>query len=70
MDHHLGYEKHSNGGDRSGDSRNDHNSKKVIVENREVQIGVSRDRNGTVEPVLVLLIDLDKYNGFVPLWMV
>lgn len=31
MDHHLGYEKHSNVGDRSGYSRNSHSSRKVMV---------------------------------------
>lgn len=63
MDHHLGYEKHSNVGDRSGDSRNGHSSKKVIAENREVRIEVPRDRNGTFEPAVV-----GKYQKRTPLF--
>lgn len=63
MDHHLGYEKHSNAGDCSGDSRNGHSSKKVIAENREVQIEVPRDRNGTFEPAVV-----GKYQKRTPLF--
>lgn len=63
MDHHLGYEKHSNSGDRSGDSRNGYSSKKVIAENREVEIRVPRDRNGSFEPAVV-----GKYQKRTPLF--
>ena len=63
MDYHLGYEKHSNSGDRSGDSRNGYSSKKVIAENREVEIRVPRDRNGSFEPAVV-----GKYQKRTPLF--
>lgn len=63
MDHHLGYEKHSNSGDRSGDSRNGYSSKKVIAENRKVEIRVPRDRNGSFEPAVV-----GKYQKRTPLF--
>jgi len=46
-----------------GDNRNGHSSKKVIAENREVQIGIPRDRNGTFEPAVV-----GKYQNRTPLY--
>lgn len=53
MDHHLGYEKHSKAGDNSGDSRNGTSKKTIIADNREIEINVPRDRNGSFEPIVV-----------------
>jgi transposase-like protein len=53
MTEHLGYEKNSNDGDNSGNSRNGHTRKTVLLENQETAIEVPRDRNGTFEPIIV-----------------
>jgi transposase-like protein len=53
MTEHLGYEKHSNAGDNSGNSRNGHTEKTVLLENQKAIIEVPRDRNGTFEPLIV-----------------
>jgi len=53
MTEHLGYEKNSSDGDNSGNSRNGHSEKTVLLENQETTIEVPRDRNGTFEPVIV-----------------
>jgi transposase-like protein len=53
MTEHLGYEKNSNEGDNSGNSRNGHTEKTVLLENQSATIEVPRDRNGTFEPVIV-----------------
>ena len=53
MTGHLGYEKNSNAGDNSGNSRNGHTEKTVLLENQSATIEVPRDRNGTFEPVIV-----------------
>jgi transposase-like protein len=53
MTEHLGYEKNSNTGDNSGNSRNGHTEKTVLLENQGATIEVPRDRNGTFEPVIV-----------------
>jgi transposase-like protein len=45
MTEHLGYEKNSNDGDNSGNSRNGHTEKTVIE--------IPRDRNSTFEPVII-----------------
>ena len=50
---HLGYEKNSNAGDNSGNSRNGHTEKTVLLENQETTIEVPRDRNSTFEPVII-----------------
>lgn len=50
MDEHLGYEKHNNGGDNSGNSRNGYNTKTIISDYGESEIAVPRDRNGEFEP--------------------
>ena len=44
MTEHLGYEKNSNEGDNSGNSRNGHTEKTVLLENQETTIEVPRDR--------------------------
>jgi transposase-like protein len=53
MTEHLGYEKNSSDGDNSGNSRNGHTEKTVLLENQEATIEVPRDRNSTFEPVIV-----------------
>lgn len=53
MDTHLGYRKHSNDGDGSGNSRNGYSEKTVITGDGEAQIKVPRDRNGEFEPEIV-----------------
>jgi len=53
MTEHLGYEKNSNAGDNSGNSRNGHTEKTVLLENQSTTIEVPRDRNGSFEPVIV-----------------
>ena len=53
MTEHLGYVKNSNDGDNSGNSRNGHTEKTVLLENQSATIEVPRDRNGTFEPVIV-----------------
>jgi transposase-like protein len=53
MTDHLGYEKNSNEGDNSGNSRNGHTEKTVLLENQSTTIEVPRDRNGTFEPIII-----------------
>ena len=53
MTEHLGYEKNSNDGDNSGNSRNGHTEKTVLLENQETTIEIPRDRNSTFEPVII-----------------
>ena len=53
MTEHLGYEKNSNTGDNSGNSRNGYTEKTVLLENQSATIEVPRDRNGSFEPVIV-----------------
>jgi transposase-like protein len=53
MTEHLGYEKNSSEGDNSGNSRNGHTEKTVLLENQEATIEVPRDRNSTFEPIIV-----------------
>jgi transposase-like protein len=50
---HLGYEKNSNDGDNSGNSRNGYSEKTVLMENQSATLEVPRDRNGTFEPIIV-----------------
>jgi len=50
MDEHLGYEKHSNDGDNSGNSRNGYNHKTITSDYSESEIAVPSDRNGEIEP--------------------
>jgi transposase-like protein len=53
MTEHLGYEKNSNAGDNSGNSRNGYTEKKVLLENQSTTIEVPRDRNGSFEPIII-----------------
>jgi transposase-like protein len=49
-DGYLGYQKHDNAGDNSGDSRNGYSGKTVLTENQEMTVPIPRDRRGTFEP--------------------
>jgi transposase-like protein len=53
MTEHLGYEKHSNSGDHSGNSRNGYTEKSILLENQSTEILVPRDRNSTFEPIII-----------------
>ena len=54
MDEHLGYKKHDNTGDNSGNSRNGYTTKTVITEDNDtLEMQVPRDRNSTFDPVII-----------------
>jgi len=53
LDHHLGYPKHDNAGDGSGNNRNGTRTKTVKTIVGDVTIDVPRDRAGTFQPVAV-----------------
>ena len=54
MDEHLGYKKHDNAGDHSGNSRNGYSEKTVILgDNSTAEVYVPRDRNSTFEPLII-----------------
>ena len=53
LEHHLGYEKHSAQGKKSGNSRNGISSKALKGDHGEVTIDVPRDREGSFEPALI-----------------
>ncbi len=53
MDSHLGYERHSQDGYNSGNSRNGSYSKRIQTEHGEQRIEVPRDRIGNFEPTVV-----------------
>ena len=53
MEHHLGYSKHAHEGNNSGNSRNGHSEKKVILEDGKVDIVVPRDRDSSFTPQLI-----------------
>lgn len=54
MDVHLGYEKHSVSGTNTGNSRNGKFPKKIQTEYGKSSIEIPRDRQGKLEPVIVL----------------
>ena len=53
MNEHLGYEKHSSKGDKSGNSRNGYSEKTVKTRFGEVNLDIPRDRNGEFEPQII-----------------
>ena len=53
MDIHLGYKKHSNDGDNSGNSRNGYSKKKILTQDQQVELNIPRDRNSEFEPEIV-----------------
>ena len=52
MTEYLGYEKNSNAGDNSGNSRNGHTEKTALLENQSAAIKIPRGRNGAFEPII------------------
>ena len=53
LDDHLGYPKHLPVMPKSGNSRNGHGSKTIIVDQDQFEIKPPRDRNGSFEPQLI-----------------
>jgi putative transposase len=53
LTHHLGYEKHSPSGKRSGNSRNGHSNKRVLAKDGEFSIHVPRDRQSEFAPQII-----------------
>jgi putative transposase len=53
LTHHLGYEKHSSAGRKSGNSRNGKSSKTLKGDLGELPIEVPRDRNGEFSPQII-----------------
>lgn len=53
MEQHLGYSKHASEGNNTGNSRNGHSDKKVILENGKIDIIVPRDRDSSFTPQLI-----------------
>src|SRR6201993_1562585 len=53
MTEHLGYEKHDQAGNNSGNSRNGKTTKALKGDFGEVPLETPRDRNGTFEPKIV-----------------
>jgi transposase-like protein len=53
MDAHLGYARHDQAGNNSGNSRNGRRAKTVVTEVGPVEIAVPRDRDASFEPQLV-----------------
>ena len=53
LDEHLGYPKHQPIEPNSGNSRNGHGSKTIIVDQDQFDISPPRDRNGSFEPQLI-----------------
>jgi transposase-like protein len=68
MTEHLRYEKHSNDGDNSGNSRNGHSEKTLLLENGKTSIEIPRDCNGTFEPVIVPKHEKRRTIGSMPLF--
>ena len=63
MDVHLGYKKHSNDGDNSGNSRNGYSKKKILTHDQHVELNIPRDRNSEFEPEII-----PKYSKRLPLF--
>ena len=53
MDEYLGYEKSDKKGNKSGNSRNGFNKKRLQSEFGEVELNTPRDRNGEFEPKII-----------------
>ena len=53
LEHHLGYAKHDQDGNGSGNSRNGNTSKTLQGDHGKFRIDVPRDRNSTFEPTLI-----------------
>lgn len=53
MDEHLGYAKHDQAGDNSGNSRNGYSQKTLKTRSGPTKITIPRDRNGEYEPQVI-----------------
>jgi putative transposase len=53
MTDHLGYAKHDQAGNNSGNSRNGKTTKALKKDLRELSLDTPRDRNGTFEPKIM-----------------
>ena len=53
MNEHLGYEKHNNSEDNTGNSRNGYSEKTIRTRFGDVKIDIPRDRNGAFEPQII-----------------
>ena len=63
LTHHLGYDKHSSAGIKSGNSRNGTSSKTIKGDFGELPIEVPRDRNGDFNPQIIPKHQR-RFNGF------
>jgi putative transposase len=59
----LGYSKHSLSGNNTGNSRNGHSFKKVIINEDQVGINIPRDRKGEFEPKIIPK-NQNRFDGF------
>ena len=57
IDDHLGYTKHSNEGDHSGNSRNGYSKKNIRTKFGNAELAIPRDRNGDYEPQVIKKYD-------------
>lgn len=57
IDDHLGYTKHNNEGDHSGNSRNGYSKKTIRTKFGNAELAIPRDRNGDYEPQVVRKYD-------------
>jgi Transposase and inactivated derivatives len=53
MDEHLGYQKHDNTGDKTGNSRNGYSKKTIKSRYGATEVNIPRDRNGQFEPEII-----------------
>jgi len=53
MDNHLGYVKHDNEGDHSGNSRNGYGVKTIQTKLGKTELKIPRDRKGEFEPAII-----------------
>lgn len=53
MDEHLGYTKHDNTGDKTGNSRNGYSQKTIKSRYGSTEVKIPRDRNGEFEPEII-----------------
>lgn len=64
MTNHLGYSKHDNAGDLSGNSRNGYSTKNLITDSGSMDISIPRDRNSAFDPLIVKKYERGVNDGF------
>ena len=64
MTNHLGYEKHSNKGNNSGNSRNGYSKKDLRSGEGKLDITIPGDRNSAFDPLIVKKYDRGVNDGF------